>query len=388
MSIPSPRYFFILVYISFYSFAGMIYRVIGIMSGSSLDGLDIVFTELGETGGQWYYDIKHAETIGYPDEWVVKLKHATGLSAVEYLRLHAAYGRFIGERVNDFIEKYNLQHQVQLISSHGHTVFHEPVNRMTAQLGDGAAIAAVTGVNVVSDLRAMDMALGGQGAPIVPMGEKLLLSDYALLLNLGGIANISAATPNGYIAFDICPANRVLNMLAADAGLEYDKDGLLASKGFVRDEVLAKMNQQPYYTKPFPKSLANDFGTDVIYPMLKQANLSVPDALRSMVEHISIQHTRSLGRLLNTFKEAKPGRMLVTGGGAHNIFLMERLQASLGVMGITLDVPEARVIDYKEALIMALLGIQRWREENTVIHSATGASRSSIGGAVWIGQEA
>jgi anhydro-N-acetylmuramic acid kinase len=259
---------------------------------------------------------------------------------------------------------------------------------MTAQLGDGAAIAAVTGINVVSDLRSMDIARGGQGAPIVPMGEKLLFSNNALLLNLGGIANISAATPNGYIAFDICPANRVLNMLVADAGQDYDKDGLLAAKGFVRDEVLAKMNQQAYYAKPFPKSLANNFGTDVIYPLLKQANLSVPDALRTMVEHISIQLIRSTGRLLNIFKDNRPTCMLVTGGGAHNLFLMERLKAALRVMGIALELPDKKVIDYKEALIMALLGILRWREENTVLHTVTGASRSSIGGAVWIGQEA
>lgn len=366
----------------------MIYRAIGVMSGSSLDGLDLVFTELEEIGGKWTYNILQAETIAYPAEWKEQLQAANQLSAIGYQRLHAAYGRFTGEQINSFIERYTLQHRVQLIGSHGHTIFHEPANHMSAQLGDGATIAAVTGINVVSDLRAMDVALGGQGAPIVPLGEKLLFTEYALLLNLGGIANLSAATPGGYIAFDICPANRVLNMLAADAGLEFDKDGLLAAKGFVRDEVLAKMNQQPYYLKPFPKSLANDFGTELIYPMLKQANLSVPDALRTMVEHISIQLTRSTGRLLNTFKQEKPTRMLVTGGGAHNSFLMQRLQAALGVMGITLKLPEAAVINYKEALIMALLGLLRWREANTVLHSVTGAQRSSIGGAVWMGQEA
>jgi anhydro-N-acetylmuramic acid kinase len=234
----------------------------------------------------------------------------------------------------------------------------------------------------------MDVALGGQGAPIVPVGEKLLFSDFSLLLNLGGVANISAATPAGYVAFDICPANRVLNMLAAGSGQEYDKDGLLASKGFVRDEVLARMNQQEYYTKPFPKSLANNFGTEKIYPMLKQANLSTVDAMRTMVEHIAIQVTRSTGRLLNSFKNERPTKMLVTGGGAHNIFLMQRVRAALGVMGVTLEVPDEQVINYKEALIMALLGVLRWREENTVIHTVTGATRSSIGGAVWMGQEA
>ncbi len=366
----------------------MIYRAIGVMSGSSLDGLDLVFTELEELGGKWKYEIKHAETVSYSREWIEKLRHAPLLSAIEYMRLHIAFGRFIGLQVNHFIASNNLQHKVQLISSHGHTVFHEPANHMTAQIGDGAAIAAVTGINVVSDLRAMDVALGGQGAPIVPMGEKLLFPDSALLLNLGGIANITAVTPKGNIAFDICPANRVLNMLAADGGLEYDMDGMLAAKGFVRDEVLAKMNQQAYYKKTFPKSLANNFGTDVIYPLLKQANLSAPDALRTMVEHISIQLTRSTGRLLNVYKDGRPTRVLVTGGGAHNNFMLQRLQSAFKVMGISIELPGKEVIDFKEGLIMALLGVLRWREENTVLNSVTGAKRSSIGGAVWMGQEA
>lgn len=366
----------------------MVYRAIGLMSGSSLDGLDIVFTELEEIGGKWSYNIRHAECVPYPEEWVNKLSNATTLNALEYMRLHAEYGRYIGQQVNVFVEKHNLYHQVQLIASHGHTSFHEPQNKMTAQLGDGAAIAAVTGINVVSDLRAMDVALGGQGAPIVPIGEKLLLGNYPLLLNLGGIANISAALPEGYTAFDICPANRVLNMLAQDAGLAYDEGGTLSSKGFVRDEPLAKMNREPYYITKYPKSLANNFGTETIYPVLKNANLSVQDGLRTMVEHITIQITRSVGRLINKLPEDAPRQMLVTGGGAFNTFLIERLQASLKVMGVELVVPDAQLINYKEALIMALLGMLRWREENTVLHSVTGASRSSIGGAVWMGQEA
>lgn len=366
----------------------MIYRVIGIMSGSSLDGLDIVYTELEEMGGKWSYDIKHAACYEYAAELVQQLKQASTLNALEYFRLHAAYGQYIGKQINTFIDIHGLHHKVQLICSHGHTSFHEPASQMTAQLGDGAAIAAVTGINVVSDLRSMDIALNGQGAPIVPLGEKLLFGDYSLLLNLGGIANISGATPAGYLAFDICPANRVLNLLAAALGQSFDIDGRAAEKGFTRDEVLAKLNQQEFYSKPFPKSLANDFGTDTIYPMLKKANLSTADALRTMVEHITIQVTRSTGRLLNKFGKERPGKMLVTGGGAKNSFLMQRLQAGLGVMGITLETPDEQVIDYKEALIMALLGVLRWREENTVMHTVTGAARSSIGGAVWIGQEA
>jgi anhydro-N-acetylmuramic acid kinase len=366
----------------------MIYRAIGLMSGSSLDGLDIAFTEFIESAGKWSHEVLHAECLSYGNLWKDRLKNASSLSAIDYLKLHAAYGHYLGQLVNEFIERNNLHHQVQLIASHGHTVFHEPSNRMTAQLGDGAAIAAVTGINVVTDLRAMDIALGGQGAPIVPMGEKLLFSQYALLLNLGGIANISFHKGNAHTAFDICPANRVLNMIAEMAGKTFDEGGAIASKGFVRDEVLATLNQVDYYKQPYPKSLSNGFGTETIFPMLKQANLSAADAMRTMVEHICIQVTRSAGKLLNNYYGEKPDKIFVTGGGAHNKFLTGRLNETLRGLGVSIEVPGDTIVDYKEAVIMALLGILRWREENTVMSSVTGASRSSIGGAVWIGQSA
>jgi anhydro-N-acetylmuramic acid kinase len=366
----------------------MIYRAIGLMSGSSLDGLDIAFTEFVESGGKWSYEVFYSECISYDNQWKDRLKNATSLSAVEYLRLHSSYGHYTGQLVNEFIEKNKLHHQVQLVASHGHTVFHEPSSNMTAQLGDGAAIAAVTGINVVSDLRAMDIALGGQGAPIVPIGEKLLFNHHSLLLNLGGIANISLHNGGAYTAFDICPANRVLNLIAEKAGKGFDEDGALASKGFVRDEVLAHLNQLDYYKQTFPKSLSNKFGTDTVFPMFQKANLSPYDAMRTMVEHICIQITRTVGKLLNTAPSNKPNEILVTGGGAHNSFLINRLKETLRGLGVSVEVPHPTVVDYKEALIMALLGLLRWREENTVMHSVTGASRSSIGGAVWMGQEA
>ncbi|TAD84805.1 MAG: anhydro-N-acetylmuramic acid kinase [Bacteroidetes bacterium] len=372
----------------------MQYRAIGIMSGSSLDGLDVAYVEFDENRGQWTYDVVAAECMPYSPHWEEALRHATALSALDYLRLHVRYGHYLGEAVNQFIARHGLEHRVQLIASHGHTSFHEPANQLTAQLGDGAAIAAVTGINVVSDLRAMDMALGGQGAPIVPMGEALLLSKYPLLLNLGGIANLTAtmqAQPDGIsttIAFDICPANRVLNMFAAAQGLPYDDGGKLAATGHLRDEVLSQLNGQPYYSQPFPKSLANQFGTDTIYPVLKAANLSVPDALRTMVEHVVVQTVRSVGRVVQKMGAHQPRQVLVTGGGAANAFLIDRLTMGLQPLGVEVVVPPAQLVEFKEAMVMALLGVMRWREENTVMHSVTGAARSSIGGAVWMGQEA
>jgi anhydro-N-acetylmuramic acid kinase len=184
------------------------------MSGSSLDGLDIAFIEFEESGGKWNFEIVNAECNPYSGEWRENLRNATNLSAYDYMLLHTAYGRYLGEQVNTFIDQYNLHHRVQLVASHGHTTFHAPALRMTAQLGDGAAIAAATNINVVSDLRSMDVAFGGQGAPIVPIGEKLLFKEYNCFLNIGGIANLSYNSKDGYIAFDVCTANRILNMLA------------------------------------------------------------------------------------------------------------------------------------------------------------------------------
>jgi anhydro-N-acetylmuramic acid kinase len=329
---------------------------------------------------------------------VKKLRGAIQLNALDYQLLHTEYGHYIGSQVNAFIAKHDLQYQVQLIASHGHTTFHAPAQKMTGQLGDGAAIAAVTGINVVSDLRAMDIALGGQGAPIVPIGEKLLLGDYTFFLNLGGIANISYNHPDKYIAFDVCPANRVMNMLSNDIGKPYDDGGQMAASGTLHESLLNMLNDLEYYKLPYPKSLANDFGTDVLYPLLESSNAPVVDTLRTMIEHIAVQISTAIQSLLSNHKLPTHSgqvigagtnyKLLATGGGAHNRFLMERLQAVLQPAGVELVATDKNLIDYKEALVMALIGVLRWREENNVLASVTGATRSSIGGAVWIGQEA
>src|ERR1700676_1890229 len=215
----------------------MQYNVIGLMSGSSLDGLDIAFVHFEETAGNWQFEIRESACIPYPSEWKKKLSAITGISAEDYLLLHTAYGHLLGNAVNDFLEEKNLAYRVQLIASHGHTAFHLPAQRMTAQLGDGAAIAAVTGIRTITDLRSVDVALGGQGAPIVPIGEKLLFPEYDLFLNIGGIANLSV---NGetFIGFNVCPANRILNLLAAHTGKEFDENGMLASAGRIDENLL------------------------------------------------------------------------------------------------------------------------------------------------------
>ncbi len=355
------------------------------MSGSSLDGLDVAFTELDDSGGKWSYEIKKAHCYPFSPELKKRLQNAVSSNARDYLLLHKDFGKYVAATINEFVETNHLHHRVQLIASHGHTTFHEPGEGLTAQLGDGSAIAALTGINVVSDLRAIDVALGGQGAPIVPIGEKLLFAGYDYFLNIGGIANISVKKEAGTVAFDVCAANRVLNILAANEGKEFDENGAMAAAGAIHTPLLTALNGQGYYKKAYPKSLANSFGTDVIYPLIASYNLSTADALRTYTEHIAQQVAYSLNGLHQPSSEKQ---LLITGGGAFNTFLVNRLSAVLSPLNIKTVVPDELTIQYKEALIMALLGILRWREENTVLSSVTGASRDSIGGAVWIGQEA
>ncbi|MFN4285357.1 MAG: anhydro-N-acetylmuramic acid kinase [Lacibacter sp.] len=361
----------------------MLYRALGLMSGSSLDGLDVCFAEFEVLGANWNYRIVAADCYAYNEEWMQRLQQAPSLSARDYMQLHADYGHLLGQMVQQFIAAHELAYKVQLIGSHGHTTFHAPGTRMTHQLGDGAALAATTGIHVVSDLRAVDVALGGQGAPIVPIGEKLLFPEYRFFLNLGGIANISVKQ-DVYCAYDVCPANRVLNLLAQATGAAYDAGGALARQGTVYEPLLQQLNALPYYAQPYPKSLANEFGTHTVYPLIQQVGISTADALRTMVEHIAQQIQKAVTLHAPAATGSKP-QMLITGGGAFNTFLVERIQALLPQ--VTVVIPDAALVQYKEAMIMALMAVLRWREETNVLHTVTGARRSSVGGAIWMGQE-
>jgi anhydro-N-acetylmuramic acid kinase len=365
----------------------MVYKAIGLMSGSSLDGLDIIFAHFHDQAGTWSFEIRAADCYGYTAEWEERLGSATDLPAREYLLLHTRYGRYLAENVLRFMEEKNIQLQADLIASHGHTTFHAPWQGMTAQLGDGAVLAAETNMAVVSDLRALDVALGGQGAPIVPVGEKLLFPEYDLFLNLGGIANISAHGMHGVTAFDICPANRVLNALARQLNKPYDDKGAWAAQGQVNENLLGDLNSLEYYEKPWPKSLANEFSTRTVLPLLDGHALSIQGKLRTYTAHIVLQTAKAAKRILAASPAGGDHKLLVTGGGAFNTFLVDRLRERLAPLNVTLVVPPDEVIKFKEALIMALLGVLRWRENNTTLASVTGARRDAIGGALWMGQE-
>ena len=351
------------------------------MSGSSMDGLDIVYVQLDEVRGQWSYEILCADCIPYTEQWREDLRTAASKHVSGFLKLHTAYGRYIGEQVNAFIEQNELGHKVHFIASHGHTVFHEPENMTTCQIGDGAAIAAVTGLPVISDLRSMDVALGGQGAPIVPIGDKLLFGGYDYLLNIGGIANITIQQNDKLSAFDVCPANQVLNALAAREGKEMDEDGAMASVGTLLDGVLDELNDAGYYKLPAPKSLSNDAAMDMVFPKLSESKNNNYDLLHTATIHIAQQIAAAVQQYPHG-KEA--ATLLATGGGAFNTFLIMELQKALTPYNVTIVVPDAAVVKFKEALVMAMIGTLRWREEVNVLSSVTGASRDSVGGALWI----
>ena len=364
----------------------MVYKTIGLMSGSSLDGLDIVFVELEEKGGKWNYQVLNASCLPFERDLQEELQQAPLMSAKDLAALDAKFGSYIGKQVNAFISSHHLHYKVGLIVSHGHTVFHHPPH-FTTQIGNGAFIAAETSLPVVSDLRTMDIAMGGQGAPIVPMGELLLYPGYKYFLNIGGIANISFRGESTYDAFDVCPANRVMNLLANDIGKSFDDEGAFARKGNIIEGLLDQLNAQEFYWQTFPKSLANEFGTDVILPLIRSFKLDIRDALCTYVEHIAMQVSEAVQQL-NRKRGFTPmiEKMLVTGGGALNSYLIERLKFYLDPINIHIEVPDRQTVEYKEAVIMALLGILRWREEATVLNSVTGAREQSVGGALWMGK--
>lgn len=352
------------------------------MSGSSLDGLDIAYVHLEEVRGKWSFEIKYADCIAYSHEWLNHLQHASSRDVRGFLKLNTAYGRYLGEQVNAFIEQYSIHHQVHFIASHGHTVFHEPENKTTCQIGDGATIAAVTGLPVISDLRALDVALGGQGAPIVSIGDQLLFHGYDYWLNIGGIANITVPHNNTHLAFDVCAANQILNALAQREGNVMDDNGTLARMGELLPGVLDELNNADYYKLPAPKSLSNEKAQELVFPILLESQHDTVDLLRTAVQHIAEQVAESVRRFSTDKEQAT---MLVTGGGAFNGFLMEQLQKALFALNVTVKIPEPHIIKFKEALVMALIGALRWREETNVLSSITGASRDSISGAIWMG---
>jgi anhydro-N-acetylmuramic acid kinase len=347
------------------------YRVIGLMSGTSLDGVDLACCLFTLNGGRWDYQIEVAETFPYPQEWLSLIPTLMQTDAYTYAKANSELGYYFGVLIKTFVSSHHIE--ADFVASHGHTVFHQPAIGLTTQIGSGAAMAAICGLPVVCDFRSTDVALGGQGAPLVPIGDALLFSDYAFCLNLGGFSNVSYAEGALRIAYDVCPVNTLLNKLANRIVLDYDHEGLTARSGNVDPELLDKLNALPYYDLKPPKSLGFEWNDAAVWPTINSSSLSVPDLLRTVVEHVAFQLSSSL----SSFEK---GNVLVTGGGAKNIFLMERFAA---LSSHKLIVPSSILIEYKEALIFAFLGVLRIRGEVNCLASVTGASRDAVGGAVY-----
>ncbi len=353
------------------------YTAIGLMSGSSLDGVDLACCRFTLSDGKWSFSLEHTDCIPYSSEWQHQLRSARDLDGRGLWHLHTSYGHLLADILSAFIRQHDLAGSVDLIASHGHTVFHYPDQGFTTQIGDGAAIAAATGIPVVCDLRSSDVALGGSGAPIVPIGDKLLFPDYPYLLNIGGIANITIKRGDRIIAYDICAANQVLNHYAHQAGHEFDINGHMAANGQVHTSLLEELNNLEYYQKPAPKSLDNGYTTDRILPLIEQYSISLDDKLSTYTEHIALQ----IRAQLVSYASGADARMLVTGGGAFNMYLIERIRYHLGMEVV---VPDSQIVSYKEALVMALIGVLRIRGEANILHTVTGASRDTIAGAVYL----
>ena len=341
------------------------------MSGTSLDGVDLCYMRF-EKGKQWSFQILETFTYKYPKELAGKLRNAILLNSSKLNELDTIYTIYLANTINDFI----LEHRISLIDaicSHGHTVFHQPENGFTRQIGNQQLLADRVDQTVVCDFRIQDVQLGGQGAPLVPVGDRLLFSEFDFCLNLGGFANISFEESGERLAFDICPVNIVMNHYTGKIGQEYDDEGQLARSGSLNGELLKALNALDYYKMSAPKSLGLEWVRSIIFPLVNASRDKVPNVLRTFTEHISIQITA----VLNRYKNAK---VLVTGGGAYNTFLIERISENTRNIIV---IPDEELIDFKEALVFGFLGVLRLRDETNCLSSVTGAERDHSSGNIF-----
>ncbi len=348
------------------------YFVLGVMSGTSLDGVDIAYINLTKKGENWQYVVFESETIPYKKKWVKLLNDAIGFSESELEKTNEEYTVLLASIIRDFIEKHKIEN-LDAVCSHGHTILHQPQNGFTLQIGNLPFIAEILNQTVVCDFRVQDVELKGQGAPLVPIGDKLLFSDYDYCLNLGGFSNISFDVNEKRVAYDISPVNTVLNFYAEKLGFSYDDGGKLAESGNLNEDLFDELNQLVFYSESYPKSLGKEYVNQIIFPILQRYNISPKDVLRTFTEHIAFQITQNVRGNSN---------VLVTGGGAYNSFLIRNLQKNKPTVNWV--VPDDKVIQFKEALVFALLGVLKLRNEVNVLASVTGALYDHSSGKIWL----
>jgi anhydro-N-acetylmuramic acid kinase len=347
------------------------YRVIGVMSGTSLDGIDLALcTVYVSEKKKWSFTIEVAETVTYASTWQAILKEAIHFSEGRMQPLNEEYTAYLAEVISTFIEKHAITN-LDAVCSHGHTILHQPDKGITLQIGNLPILAEKLKQTVVCDFRVQDVAMGGQGAPLVPIGDRLLFSEFDYCLNLGGFANVSFEKGGNRIAYDICPVNIVMNQYASLVGKPFDKNGELAKSGSINQELLQQLNTLLFYSQNPPKSLGLEWVQHYIFPLLTASKDSPENMLRTFVEHIAIQ-------LSNQFK--KNSSLLITGGGAYNKFLVERLktQKSLNVI-----IPNEQILEFKEALVFGLLGVLKLRDEVNCLASVTGAKQNHSSGKIF-----
>lgn len=351
------------------------WKIIGLMSGTSLDGLDIVYVEISTNFEDYKYEIIFSETIPYSTIWENKLRNAFNSSETLLKDLNIEYGIYLGDCVNNFVAKYDIL-EVDFIASHGHTIFHKPNEGYTLQIGDGQTISNNTDLKVICDFRTQDVKFGGQGAPLVPIGDQLLFSSYKYCLNLGGFANISFEENNKRIAFDICPVNIVMNHYSKKIGFNFDESGNIAKRGIIHQNLLDELNSISFYSEAIPKSLGFEFVKEIIFPMIDKYQLKVEDILRTFVVHIVTQISICLD---NSSKSS----LLITGGGTFNSYLINELQKKTNC---NIIIPDSNAINYKEALIFALLGLLRNENKVNCLSSVTGAKKDHSSGKIFTKQ--
>jgi anhydro-N-acetylmuramic acid kinase len=347
------------------------YKIVGLMSGTSLDGLDIAYTIFTKLENKWSFKLIKSATYEYQSELKKKLSQAKEIPISALLKLDKEFGKELANLVLKFIEEHNIDPKsIDAIASHGQTVYHQPKNGFSFQIGCGTSLAFHTGIPVINDFRNKDIIAGGQGAPLVPIGEKHLFSDEAdAFLNLGGFCNMTYRIDDEWKAFDISPCNLPLNKLAEQRGLEYDKDGELAKKGVVDFFLLDLLNQIPYYTAQGPKSLGTEWLDEEFYPLIKFSK-HTEDNICTLVEHIAIQISKA-------FENKNLQKVMVTGGGAFNEFLLARIKH---YSAVELFLPSKEIINLKESIVFGFLGALYLEKETNNVKSATGANQNIVAG--------
>lgn len=352
------------------------YNIIGIMSGSSMDGVDLAHCTLSLKDGQWDYTINNGATIPFNENWRVRLSQLRKQSALNYVKTDVFFGYYLGELCNEFIQSINLE--VDFIASHGHTAFHKPSKGITAQVGDGQSLSAITNLPVVNDFRRMDVAKIGEGAPLVPIGDDILFEQYDYCINLGGFANISANINGSRIGYDICANNILLNRVARDLGKPYDEGGQIADSGSINYKLLDDLNSIKYYNKPYPKSLNRDWINKELWHIVRDyRETSLEDRMTTLVDHIATQIGINIEELSNGDSSNK--KVLVTGGGAFNTSLIDYIKSHTDAEII---IPEDSLVNYKESLVFALLGALRINNKVNILAEGTGSNENSIAGAL------